>query len=87
VVVDGKTGLLVNIEQMTESPFEALHPIKFSKDLADNINKLMSDEPLRALFAKEGRRRVEEFFSWEAISGKVLDLYNHLLEERETHVH
>ena len=47
VVVDGETGILVPLEQQTESPFEAVHPEKFAKDLAAGINKLMADPTLR----------------------------------------
>src|SRR5207302_2941387 len=41
VVVPGETGYLVPLEQMRESPFEALNPEKFSRDLAARINQLM----------------------------------------------
>src|ERR1044071_6435468 len=41
VVVDGETGFLVPIDQMTESPFEPNEPDKFSRDLAARINQLM----------------------------------------------
>src|SRR5215470_5374249 len=42
VVVDGVTGFLVPLQQMTESPFEPIEPKKFSKDLASRINELMA---------------------------------------------
>src|SRR5438876_11479857 len=47
VVVDGETGFLVPLEQMSESPFEPLYPEKFARDLAEKINLLMHDEKLR----------------------------------------
>ncbi|MEO6848486.1 MAG: glycogen synthase [Chthoniobacterales bacterium] len=86
VVEDGKTGFLVPIEQMKESPFEALHPERFSKDLAEKVNKLMADEMLRASFAKAGRERVEKLFSWDAIAEKVSALYRQLLEKKGKNV-
>src|ERR1700748_2007151 len=46
VVVDGETGFLVPIDQMTGSPFEPNEPDKFSRDLAARINQLMADPAL-----------------------------------------
>jgi starch synthase len=78
VVVDGETGFLVPLEQMTESPFEALHPEKFSRDLAAKINQLMADPDLRKKFGKAGRKRAEEKFSWSAIAQETKALYESL---------
>ena len=75
VVVDGETGFLVPLEQMKESPFEALDPEKFARDLAQRVNKLMKDRQLREQFGKAGRKRVEEHFSWGAIAEKTKALY------------
>ena len=75
VVVDGKTGLLVPLQQMSESPFEAIDPEKFARDLAERVNELMRDRQLRERFGKAGRRRVEENFSWAAIAEKTKKLY------------
>jgi starch synthase len=75
VVVDGETGFLVRLEQMTESPFEPLNPEKFSRDLAAKINELMKDRQLREKFGKAGRKRAEENFSWAAIAAKTKALY------------
>ena len=79
VVIDGETGLLVPIDQMKESPFEAIDPEKFASDLAERINELMRNAPLRERFGKAGRKRVEENFSWAAIAEKTKGLYTSLL--------
>ena len=79
VVVDGKTGFLVPLEQMKESPFEAKDPEKFARDLARRVNELMRDSQLRERFGKAGRKRVEQHFSWAAIADKTKDLYASLL--------
>ena len=60
VVIDGKTGFLVPLEQMKESPFEAIDPEKFARDLAQRVNELMRDRQLRERFGKAGRKRVVE---------------------------
>jgi glycogen synthase len=78
VVVDGETGFLVPLEQMKESPFEPLHPEKFSRDLAAKINQLMADSDLRKKFGKAGRKRAEEKFSWSAIAQETKALYESL---------
>jgi starch synthase len=75
VVVDGETGLLVPLQQMNESPFEATDPEKFARELAERVNELMRDRQLRERFGKAGRKRVEENFSWAAIAEKTKKLY------------
>jgi glycogen synthase len=79
VVVEGETGFLVPIEQMNNSPFEAIDPEKFARDLAERVNELMRDPQLRKRFGKAGRRRVEEKFSWAAIAEQTKTLYASLL--------
>lgn len=78
VVVEGGTGFLIPLEQQTESPFEAVHPEKFARDLAAAINKLMADPALRDRMAKAGRQRAEDHFSWKSIARKTLALYKTL---------
>ncbi|MCE9612049.1 MAG: glycogen synthase [Chthoniobacter sp.] len=82
VVVPGETGWLVPLEQMSASPFEALHPEQFARDLAARINSLMADPARCAEFGQAGRRRAEEKFSWSAIAWQVRDLYSTLVEKR-----
>jgi starch synthase len=79
VVVDGETGFLVSLEQMTESPFEARDPEKFARDLARRVNELMRDPQLRERFGKAGRERVEQHFGWSAIAQKTKALYASLI--------
>ena len=78
MVVDGETGFLVPFEQMKESPFEAINPEKFARDLAEHVNQLMRDRQLRERFGKAGRKRVENNFSWGAIAEKTKALYETL---------
>ena len=79
VVIDGETGFLVPLEQMQESPFEAIDPEKFARDLAERVNELMRNPQLRESFGKAGRKRVEDNFSWAAIAEKTKALYTSLL--------
>ena len=79
VVVDGETGFLVPLEQMKESPFEPVHPEKFSRDLAARINELMANRELREKFGRAGRKRAEQKFSWSSIARETKELYESLL--------
>jgi starch synthase len=79
VVVDGETGFLVPLEQMQTSPFEPVDPDKFSRDMAEKINRLMANEPLRKKFGEAGRRRAVEKFSWATIAAETKKMYESLL--------
>lgn len=78
VVVHGETGLLVPLEQQNEAPFEPVNPDKFSRDLAEGVNKLIKNKELRDTMARNGRKRVEETFDWTAIAKQVEELYKSL---------
>lgn len=78
VVVDGKTGILVPVEQQNVAPFEPVNPDKFSRDLADGINKLINNPTLRNSMAKNGRKRVEDYFDWISIAKQTQELYKSL---------
>ena len=79
VVVDGETGFLVPLEQMQTSPFEPVDPDRFSRDMAEKINRLMADETLRKKFGQAGRRRAVEKFSWATIAAETKKMYESLL--------
>ena len=80
VVVDGETGILVKVEQQNEAPFEPTNPDKFSKDLANGVNKVINNKALRESMAEKGRKRVEEHFDWIAIAKQVEELYKSLIK-------
>jgi glycogen synthase len=82
VVVDGETGVLVPLEQQSQSPFEPIEPPRFSRDLATGINGLLGDPALRAAMAAAGRRRVDEHFTWSAVARRTADLYRALIPAR-----
>ncbi len=67
VVIPGKTGILV----------DPANPVK----LAEAINYLISNPEIAGVYGKNGRKRVEEHFSWVAIAQKTKQLYVNLLEE------
>ena len=69
VVIDGKTGLLV--------------PPNNVQALAETIENLLDHEELRVTMGKEGRRRVERFFTWEIHVSKLISLYNLMLSSQQ----
>jgi glycosyltransferase involved in cell wall biosynthesis len=77
VVVPDETGLLVDL-QLKPGTFDPVDPDLFSRDLANAINQVALDPVVRETMGKNGRRRVEDHFSWTAIAQRTLDLYRSL---------
>jgi glycosyltransferase involved in cell wall biosynthesis len=65
VVVHEETGLLVD----PGNP----------KQIAEAVNRLLKDENLRRKLGKNGRERVEKYFSWERIAQQTKALYEEVL--------
>ena len=78
VVEDGKTGLLVPIEQIQDGSGAPLDENKFIADFAQSLNQLLASPDLEK-FASAGRKRVEESFSWEKIGRETIALYQSAL--------
>ncbi|HXT26899.1 MAG TPA: glycogen synthase [Candidatus Eisenbacteria bacterium] len=79
VVVHGETGYLVPFDQDPVTTFP-LDPEKFARDLAFQINRLLEDPERCKRFGDAGRRRVEETFSWTAIAGQTIRLYEQVIQ-------
>jgi len=78
VVVEGETGLLIPFEPINTQSWEPRDPKKFSKDLADAVNHLLSSpEKIEAMGAKS-RERVEKYFSWGSVARQTLKFYKEL---------
>lgn len=77
VVVPDETGILVDLE-LKPGTFDPVDPARFSRGLADGINAVALNPARRAKFGTNGRRRVEDHFSWTAIAQRTLDLYRSL---------
>jgi starch synthase len=71
IVVEGETGYLVD--------FDADDLDGFTSELADRLEKMLSDPALAAKLGKAGRERVVEHFGWPAIASKTVQLYDILL--------
>lgn len=84
VVINNETGLLVEFEQIDKPPFEPSNPDEFSKQLAEKINYLMNNESIRIEMGKKGRERAINYYSWQAVAKRVVELYEKEIEKRIT---
>jgi glycogen synthase len=79
VVVHGETGFLVPLE-LKPGTFEPADADAFERGLAAGVNEVMADSALRTRMAHAGRKRAEDYFSWEAIALKTHELYSRLVD-------
>jgi glycosyltransferase involved in cell wall biosynthesis len=80
VVVDGATGYLVDPGLSTTPPYEPHDPQQFAHDLAEAMNRLLTDTPRRLRMGQKGRLHVEQHFSWRAVAQRTLELYRRLCQ-------
>jgi starch synthase len=78
VVVPEETGLLVELD-LKPGTFEPVDAERFSRGLAEAINRVALNQDLRTRMGRAGRQRVEQHFSWSAIAQKTLELYRSLV--------
>jgi len=81
VVVPGETGFLVPTDPISASNVEPKDPALFSRNLADAVNAVLASPEKIQSMAKNGRKRVEEMFSWTSIAHRTLDFYKQLCSE------
>lgn len=79
VIVDGETGRLVPIDQMTDGTGTPLHPERFVADLADALTDVVADRAAAARLGTAGRQRAERVFDWDAIGEQTAAVYRALL--------
>ncbi len=79
VIVDGETGFLVPIEQMTDGTGTPLDPERFERDMAERLIAVLDDAGLAARMGAAGRARARDHFSWDAIGEKTAALYRELV--------
>jgi starch synthase len=79
VVQHGETGLLVDLEQVTDGTGTPLDPEKFVTEFAAALTEVVSDPARARAMGQAGRRRAEEHFSWESITETTLEVYRSVL--------
>ncbi len=83
IVADGETGTLVPFEARGGTDFEPKDAGRFSRDLAEAVNRLMADEALRRRMGEAGRRRVLKQYSWRAVAERTVRFYEEILARDE----
>jgi starch synthase len=78
VVIHGETGLLVPFEPINTQSWEPREPEKYSKDLANAINDLLSSPEKIKTMGRSSRERVKKYFSWESIARQTFEFYREL---------
>jgi starch synthase len=79
VVIDGQTGILVQIEQLLDGSGTPTNPEKFVADFAAALMTMLDHKDI-SKFGNAGRTRVEENFSWDKIARETLSIYRQALE-------
>lgn len=81
VVQHGETGLLVQLEQVTDGTGTPLDPEKFVTEFAAALTEVVSDPARAREMGRAGRRRAEGHFSWESITETTLEVYRSVLPQ------
>jgi starch synthase len=75
VVVDGVTGRLVPIDQLTDGTGTPTDADRFVSDLAEALIDVASDPQRASEMGAAGRRRAETNFSWSRIAQQTQEIY------------
>ena len=76
IVVEGETGLLVDVGETADAYGTPRDREGFAARLADAINTLVRDPELATTYGRAGRRRAVEHFSWTAIAKRTAEVYD-----------
>ena len=75
VVVDGVTGWLVPIEQITDGTGTPLNPTKFISDLSNALIDAVSDPARARSMGEAARQRAITHFDWANIAAQTVAIY------------
>jgi starch synthase len=78
VIVDGVTGRLVSIDQLTDGTGTPRDPDKFVDDLATTLMEVIADPAAAKRMGEAGRLRAESEFSWGRIATQTKEIYESL---------
>jgi alpha-maltose-1-phosphate synthase len=79
VVVDGVTGRLVPIDQLTDGTGTPTDPDRFVSDLAEALTDVASDPQRASEMGAAGRMRAETNFSWSRIAQQTQEIYRSIV--------
>ncbi len=78
VIVDGVTGRLVPIDQLTDGTGTPVNPDQFVADLAAALTEVVSDPVKARQMGEAGRLRARSEFSWGRIAAQTKEIYESL---------
>ena len=79
VVVEGETGWLVPIDQVSDGTGTPKDPSAFISDWSATMSRALDSGSLQK-FGQAGRERAVSQFSWESIATRTLEVYQNALE-------
>lgn len=79
VVVDGVTGRLVPIDQLTDGTGTPTDADRFVSDLAEALTDVASDPQRASEMGAAGRTRAETNFSWSRIAQQTQEIYRSIV--------
>ena len=79
IVVEGRTGLLVDVGPPADTYGTPADRAGFARRLAEAVNTLVRDPALASAYGKAGRERVVQHFSWSAIAARTVEVYRSVL--------
>ena len=83
IIVEGKTGNLIELESISRTDFNPKNPEEFQKNFAEKINFLLENESIATEMGKAGRKRVLDIFSWESIAKTTYNYYSEVISKFE----
>ena len=83
IIVEGKTGNLIELESISRTDFNPKNPEEFQKNFAKKINFLLENETIANEMGKAGRKRVLDIFSWESIAKTTYNYYSEVISKFE----
>jgi glycogen synthase len=82
-VIHGENGFLVSFEARGNEDFEPRDPERFSRDLAEAVNRLFQAPEEARRMGRKARERVEKHFRWSEIARQTGDFYEALIGKRK----
>ncbi|MFC7402374.1 glycogen synthase [Citricoccus sp. GCM10030269] len=79
VVQDGVTGRLVPLAQASDGTGTPVDPEQFVRDFAAALTSVLDDRQQAARMGHAGRQRAIDHFSWDAIAGRTVEVYESVL--------
>lgn len=80
VVQNGQTGLLVQLDQVSDGTGTPVDETRFVQDFAAALTSVLSDPERAAQMGRAGRQRAIDHFSWDSIADRTLEVYRSVLE-------